>query len=558
MTYITRKKKNGRYYLYLMEDARINGKKKHILQKYIGPEDRLKDLKLSKLFSKHSAHVQVRSLSFGISAALWQIAQNINLIDTIDTIIPKSRHQGLSTGELLTIAAINRCSAPCSKSKLEKWFKRDWLSTQFEINPSYLNAQTYWNHFQSLNEEIINQLETSINKAILAKYNLELDHLLFDPTNFFTFSKTQDSASLLQFGHSKENRNGNKLVSYSLLCARDSGVPIMHETYAGNIQDAKAFKQVPINIQNRLTQLGYTPAQITLVFDKGNHSKEAFHAINEANFGFIVSARNSSYKKLLQLPEDQFTEIMLPVSNKLVKYYKCSRKIYGKRRDLYVVWDPKKQKKHTHHFETQLAEKLLDIEEFFQERLNIKKWRDKEAVAKKLKALIGRNPFKSIIEYKIHGNYADLTYSLSINELAKQNHIKTLGKSILFTNRNDWSARSIIWGYREQYVVEHAFKTMKSPSSIAIRPMYHYTERSIRAHVFICVLSLLLLSLLRYNLSQNSIPLSYGEILEEFDFIRLLEIKFTSQGKLLWKLEKREKMAQKLCRTLELERLIPR
>lgn len=557
MTYLTRKKKNGKYYLYLMEDARIDGKKTHILQKYLGPEERLQDLKISSLFSKHSTHMDIRSVSFGISAALWQIAQKINLIKIIDENVPKSRNQGLSTGELLVIAAINRCVAPCSKSKLEKWFKKDWISSQFEIKPSYIDAQTYWNHFQNISEEIINIVEIAINKSILSKYDVKLEHLLFDPTNFYTFSKNQDSDSLLQFGHSKENRNGNKIVSYSLLCARDSGIPIMHETYAGNNQDANAFKQVPINILERLNQLGYNPAEVTLVFDKGNHSEEAFQAIHDANFGFIASARNSSYKKLLIIPESNFTQIVLPVTNKNVKYYKCSRKIYGKMRDLFVVLDPKKKEKHTIQFEANLAEKLIDIEEFFASRLNIKKWRDLEAVEKKLQSLIGRNPFKSIIEYKIEGNFAHVTYSLSINKNAKQDYVETLGKSIIFTNRKEWSAESIIWGYREQYVVEHAFKKMKSPTSIAIRPMYHYSERSIRSHVFICVLSLLLLSLVRYELNQQSIALSYGEILEELDSIRLSEIILTSQGNSLWKLEKMDILASKLCKKLKLKQLIP-
>ena len=390
------------------------------------------------------------------------------------------------------------------------------------------------------------------------QFDLKLEHLLFDPTNFFTFSKSEDSNSLLQFGHSKEHRNGNKLVSYSLLCARDSGVPIMHETYPGNVQDAKAFKQVPIKIQDRLTQLGYTPAQITLVFDKGNHSKEAFQAIDESNFGFIVSARNSSYKKLLQLPDSKYTEIVLPISGKSVSYYKCSRKIYGKIRDLYVVLDPNKRKKHTFQLEEKLSSKLIEIEEYFQNRLNVKKWRDIDAVRTKLASLIGKNPFKSIIEFEVQGNYAQLSYHLSINENAKQKYIKTLGKSILFTNRKNWDARSIIWGYREQYIVEHAFKYMKSPSSIAVRPMYHHTNRSIRSHVFICVLGLILLSLLRYRLSQHSITLSYGELLEELDSIRLMAIELTSKGNPLWKLEKREKMAAKLCKTLKLKSLVPR
>ena len=98
---------------------------------------------------------------------------------------------------------------------------------------------------------------------------------------------------------------------------------------------------------------------------------------------------------------------------------------------------------------------------------------------------------------------------------------------------------------------------MKSPTSIAIRPMYHYSEKSIRGHVFICVLSLLLLSLLRLELANHSIPLSYFELHSELQDIRLMQIDLTSQGKSLWKLEKTNPLATKIVRKLKLKSLIP-
>ena len=556
MVYLTRRKKKGKVYLYLEQSARINGKPRRVWQKYLGPEDRLQELTFTGLFTKHHTNVIVSTLEFGASAALWKIANEIGLDIIIDRHTSKNRAQGLSVGEYLTIAAINRCVKPSSKSKLGDWFEQDWISTKYEITPEKLTSQSFWNHIQYIDEQKIAEIETAINKVVLKQYNLEMNNLFYDPTNFYTYSEGTGEEGILQFGHSKENRNGKRLVNYTLLCARDSGVPIMHKTYAGNIQDANRFKSTPDEILSRIRKLNLDPKTVTIVFDKGNHSKDAFIALDSTNFGFIASARDSTQKDLLQIPSSNLTTTILPVSGKTVQYHTEKRIIYNKERTIYVILDPKKQKKHRTHFEEKLLEKIAEIQDWFQIRLNVKKWRSFNAVEEKIKKMIGRNPFKSVLRYQIVGSDGNLEYKLSINSDALSNHVETLGKTILFTNHHDWSPESVIWGYREQYIVEHAFRQMKSPTSIQIRPMFHYTDKSIRVHVFICVLALLLLSLLRLSLSRNKLVMSYGDLLDHLNTIHILKIQTSETGTPLWKLANCSEIPKKMVKSLDLKSLI--
>ena len=556
MVYLTRKKKKGKYYLYLEEKAWINGRTRRAWQKYLGPEDKLKDIKFNSLLTRHANKVEVQTIEFGSSAALWQMAEEIELAKIIDTNTGKKRKQNLSLGEYITIAAINRCVAPCSKSKLNRWYEKDWLSTRYDIDPKVLNAQTYWNHFQYLNKEVLVQIELALGQIVVDKYDLDLDSLFYDPTNFFTFSKGSEESELLQFGHSKENRNGCRLVNYWLLCVRESGVPLMHETYAGNTQDAQEFKQVPQRIADRLLALGRDPKRITLVFDKGNHSKDAFAAIDEIKLGFIASRRNSTHKDLLHVPRDEFTKTILPITKKAVEYFKTTKKIYWKDRIIYVVLDPLKQKKYTIRFGERLEEKVLEIKEYFKDRLNVKMWSKKKAVEEKLKSMVGKRPLADIIITEVRGTDGSMTLNVSIDEKARKAHESTLGRTILFTNREEWTPEAVIWSYREQYIVEHAFRDMKSPTAIAVRPMYHHADTSIRAHVFLCVISLLLLSLLRLKLARKSIATSYDELLYELRSIHVLKILTSLKAKPLWKLEKITKNASKFFRALNLKRLL--
>lgn len=552
MVHLVRKENKGKIYLYLEERKWIDGRSRRVFQKYLGPEDKLAELQISSAMKKNTEKVTSRTMEFGISAVLWKIASDIGIPKIIDAHSKKSRDQGLSLGEYITIAAINRCAAPGSKSRLASWFVNDWLSTRFDIDPTVLDAQTYWNHFQYLDESTLASIERDLGKAVVAKYELDVESLFYDPTNFFTFSKGGDGSDLLQFGHSKENRNGLRLASYSLVCARESGVPLMHETYAGNIQDAKHFKGIPGRVATRLNELGRDPSKVTLVFDKGNHSDAAFKEIGERKFGFIVSVRNSTQKDLLQIPRAQLTKTTLPTSGKAVEYYKTTREVYGATRDVYIVLDPKKHEKHATLFQEKLDEKVTQITSFFKARLNVKKWRVKEKVEKKVKAMIGKKPFKDIIKSRISGTEGAITLDIDIDAAAKTAHVESLGRIVLITNQHAWSPEAVIWGYREEYIIERAFRRMKSPTAIAIRPMYHRANACIRAHVFVCVLALLLLSIARLSLARKGIATSYDEIIDSLRKIHATMVTVSGLKNPTWNLDFNEKSLAKIVSAFKL------
>lgn len=552
MVMISRKKQNGKYYYYLEERARVNGKSTRLWQKYLGTEEKIKNMTISLAPEK----LDYKTMSFGSSSALLQIANKIGFIETIDSITNKNRDQNLSVGEYLLIATINRCISPVSKSKLATWFKNDYISTVFQIDSEILNSQTYWNHFQYLGEEEIAQIETRLIKNVIKEYDLDLSTLLFDPTNFFTFIEEKENGELAQFGHSKENRNNLRIINLSLICTLQFGVPIFHQTYEGNVQDAKHFKGVINKIISRFQDMNQKIEEIVLLFDKGNHSDEAFKDITASNLFFIASLRNSTQQDLLNIDKSEFTTIKLPSNNKEVGYYQTTREIYGVERIVYVLYDRQKQKRSIHKFEFKLSKKLDQIQEKIS-KLNVKKWRSKENVEQKLNSIIGKKPFSNILSFSISGPYSKLKVIIHLNGENLQIHYDSLGISIIFTNLNDWDPIKIIQAFRDKYVVEDAFKKLKNPYLIAIRPMYHWSDTCIRAHVFSCILSLLLLSLLRKELNQKKLQLSYEEMLEHLSELDLTMIYTSKKSAPIYKLNRHSPLSAKIYKILKLKSFLP-
>jgi transposase len=592
--YLTRKKKKGKYiHLYLEGRAWIDGRSRRTWQKYLGPEHLLKDINLSGLLSKNAKQVETETLEFGISAALWQIAKEIGIVDKINEVAGKSRDQNLSLGDYLIIAAINRCAAPCSKSKLSQWFTNDWLGTKYDIDPLILNAQTYWNHFQYLTEEKIEKIQLRVIKDVVKDFSLSLEGLLYDPTNFYTFSKggrgwrEGNGSEFLRFGNNKEKRNDKRQVAFWLICDRDSGVPLFHYTYPGNCQDAGIFKEmpkrnkdegetgesVPARVVRYLESLDIKPNKVTMVFDNGNLSKEGMKHIEEGELKFIASRRPSTHKSLLHTPLTKFTDYIIPVTGKPIKYYRTVANVYGKSRTIYVTLDPAKQKKKVCEFRTKMVKKQIEIKEFFADRLDPKKyemlkgqgqkWLKRSEVEKKVRKMIGRAPLKNVIIMRVEGpDEVDVNSNerieifIKIDNKAQTSYEETLGRSILFTNQESWEAGAVIWGYRQQYIVEHAFRQMKCTSSISVRPMFHHTSMTIPAHVFICYLSYLLLSLLRLKLMRKGCPASFEEILESLRAAHVTLIYPSKNVKPIIKMDRMDGLVKRISKHLDFKHLL--
>jgi hypothetical protein len=95
-----------------------------------------------------------------------------------------------------------------------------------------------------------------------------------------------------------------------------------------------------------------------------------------------------------------------------------------------------------------------------------------------------------------------------------------LGKTILFTDRDDWTDAAVVRGSRSQHQVESAFRDLKPVKHLSLRPQRHWTDQKIQVHVFCCVLALMLCGLLRRELDRRGIPRSLPALLEELGQIR--------------------------------------
>ena len=550
MVFLIKKKVKGNIYLYLAKNARIKGKTKRIWEKYIGPENRI-DEKTEILINPEPS---IMTFDFGLPITLMQLIQQLDLIEIINECTSK-RSQGLSVGHYVALAAINRCVKPTSKAKLRRWFDHTALFKEFPPIDTYLDSMAYTNHFKYLTPDVIETIEARINKKLIDAFGVSMNMLFYDPTNFFTYINPKEGSELPRHGHSKESRFTLNLVGLTLFCTKDGGIPVLHETYPGNVQDAKLFKQQIPRLLERLKRVGISPQEICLVFDKGNLSQDAFDQINAAGIHFICSIRPSTQEEFDPLTPTDFTLEPLP-NGKELGVLEFAQELYGPKDRLLVVYNPWLREWQEKNLRRKLEKEVEAVQEWFKDRLNVKKWRTPEAVHEKIKSIIKNKQHLELVDYSVSGTTGKVRYSIAINGTALKAHLDRLGKSYFLSNHPDMSPLEIVWMYRQQYTVETAFKYIKSPDLLSVKPMFHWTDDSIRGHLFTCVLGLLLLTLLTRKIHAKFNKLSLKDIIEYLSEIELAIIAYKGTKKTIKKIVDISPEAAQLSNFLGLNALI--
>lgn len=186
MATIVRKRIKGRLYFYAVQTQWIDGRSRTVWQKYLGKaEDIIKAVQGATPPAPHEAVV----FEFGAVAALYSLAERLQLVDTINAHVTK-REQGFTVGEYMLIATLNRAISPTSKRQIGEWFGGTSLRRWIPIRPDRLTSQRFWDHMGYLGEEEIRAIEADLVARLVREFNVDLRAMLYDATNFFTYIST--------------------------------------------------------------------------------------------------------------------------------------------------------------------------------------------------------------------------------------------------------------------------------------------------------------------------------------------------------------------------------
>jgi transposase len=532
MASLQRRFVRGHAYYYLVESRRVKGRPRPIVLQYLGSADTL----WQRLQNASAPLLRARVLQFGGVAALYDLAQQLQLVELIDQWGDK-RKQGPSLGQYMLVAALNRCLAPTSKLQMPAWLGSTSLLRWLGCSRQPFSAQRFWDNMELLTEDKIEAISQALSRRLIETFRLDLSSLVFDCTNFDTFLDTENSSQLAQRGHAKSKRTDLRIVGLALLVSVDFHVPLLWKVYPGNQHDSQTFAQVLQELTTRYQALARDCQSITLIFDKGNNSAANQEILDASGFHFVGSLVPTHYPDLLAVPLDKFADLQDPRLQP-TRVYRLTGKVWGVEGTRLITFSPELQRKQLRGIQQHLAKKRRALEEL-QAKLRRSqkpgakgKGYTRESLTKHARQICSGQYMTQLLEVWVtgKGKHLKLTYRTDAAALARIEQ-QQLGKRILFTDHQGWSNDQIVLGYRSQSQVEDAFADMKDPHFLSWKPMFHWTDSKIRVHAFYCVLALTLASLLQRRAAQNGISLSVQALMKALNGIQEVINIYPATGK---------------------------
>ena len=536
MASLIKKTIRGKPYYYARECRRVDGKPKIVWQKYLGRADDIITAVTGE-GKPPSPPTEAVLADFGAVVALYDLATRLGLVEHIDRHVPK-RGRGPSVGTYLLVAILNRCVAPSSKAGIAAWFQGTTLPRLLPITPRQLSSQRFWDNMERVSSEAIAAIERDVVSQMVRDFDIDLQRVLFDATNFFTFIDTfNEGSTLAQRGKSKQGRRALRIVGLALLVSADFHVPLLHRTYPGNQHDAPTFESLTTSLIARYRDITDGTEHITLVFDKGNNSQGNLDAVAEGPYHFIGSLVPTQHPELLQIPRRRFRSLDadgLPG----VSAYRTRQRVFGIERTVLVTFNDNFFVAQSRTLLREIAKRQQRLRELQQQlrrrhtgQVRGGKPPTLDGVTQKVGGWLRARHMKDLFKVDIGEREGLPTLSYRFDHRAWQRLQKTLlGKTLLFTDNDDWTDADIVRGYRAQHHVESAFRCMKDPHHISLRPQHHWTDQKVEVHVFCCVLALMLCSLLRRELHHRGIDRSVPDLLEQLDKIRQVGVVYPPSG----------------------------
>lgn len=521
---------HGRTYYYYSHWGWKNGKCRRLSQKYLGKAEDIAQAVQGVGPAPQYAEV----LDWGLPLALWQEAARAQVAEHVDQLCPK-RAQGLSTGDYLRLAAINRAYDPVSKQAMWDWLTRTCLLRWWpEASAGHLTSQRFWDHMDRIEPVVAQAIWQQLLAQVLQRERIELSQICYDGTNFYTFIDTFNlKCQIAKRGKNKQGRCNLRQVSYALFCSTDGQLPLFYDVYEGNRNDAKEFPQVLERFQRWLVQRAgsaWATTKPTLIFDKGNNSGDNFSLIDQLELPYVGSVKLDEHSDLKRVSNrDARWQAATEPDLAGTKSWRTQQVVYGMERTLVVTYNE-------HLFDSQWATVQNDLAQALSQLAAVRQNLQNraaglikggtrpsvESVKRKCDQILHRQHLRQLVQTTVTQNSAGVPQlAYQADATAQQELADTyLGKTLLITSHKEWTDAQVIRAYRSQFVIEEIFHEMKDRRIGTWWPLRHWTDSKIQVHGLYCTIAVLLRALLWRRAQQAGLRLSMAGLLEKLGQIQ--------------------------------------
>jgi transposase len=531
-------------YLQLVEAYREDGKnRQRVLYSFGNVEELREDGQLSRLVDSLQratgcggaarepgldALQTERVLEYGgprLAQALWE---QFGLTDLLRQQLAGRRLRFDAISAIATIV-FNRLLAPRSELGIFAWRDRNWWPEFAATTPDLPHL------YRALDAllEIKQPLEQALFRRLQHLFNLQVDVVFYDLTSSYFEG---DGPPLARYGYSRDKRPDRKQVLLALAC-EEHGFPIAHEVLAGNRADSTTVQDMVAALQER-----FSLRRVIFVSDSGMVSQANLQALDAAGYEYLVAVRKRNVSDAERhAPADLATYEEGPHK---VRVFVSEADTPGAR---YVCcWSEARAEEERQIRDARLAKGQAALQKLA-DQVAAGRLKCATKIAARAATALQRAQARSY--FCTEATEGRFEFALNDEQLAKQQRLE--GRYFLLTNAAKLTAPEAVEAYFTLQEVERAFREMKD--FLKLRPIYHWTDRRVQAHIFACVLAYLLERSLSYQLRAAGVELSARKALDFASRIHAVENAIGEQT--LWTVSRPTPQAQQVLKAVGIERL---
>ena len=444
-----------------------------------------------------------------VGALVW-VAEQLDLIKLIDQACGlQGPINGPTVGETVLAVAVQRACAPAAKCHLEA-FLETCLPRVSCLPASAFTGQAYHRLAAQVTEEQLEQAQIEIARAAAQRFELSTDVLAFDTTNFDTHIATTTPGELARRGHAKSKRSDLRVVGLAALVSETGHVPLLHRTYPGNGSDQTVLGEC-LNALGKLhdalddAQQRTRPACRTLVRDGGSWSEQLELDLDGAGYHTLISLPLSHNASQLALEQAARRGAMKSLGGKLeeVRAARLRTRVGELDRTLVVVESQELLRGQKRGIAVALSKAKEELRKL--ERRAAKGRIQREALEDRVRKVLQREHLSEFVMATVKEKRGQITLDWHVDPARRRLLERTrLGRRVLCTDHHVWSTGRIVYGFRGQWNVEELFRRAKKGGIVSWGPSHQWADSSLRLHTFATVMGLMLVSLARLTLGNQT------------------------------------------------------
>ena len=408
----------------------------------------------------------------------------------------------------------NRLIDPLSKLAISSWYKEKVYLK--DIENSELSPHDFYRSMDYL-EKMKESLEKDLYYELCDLFTLKLNLIFYDTTSSYFEGR---GPHLAKHGKSRDHRPDKRQILIGLLVT-DEGLPIAHKVFEGDEADKATVVETIDDLKRR-----FHLKRVIFVADRGVVSQTNLDYIKEQGFSYIVTLKKRRLNEASKAIDATFPHLEEKRKSDQEEKKNQSEKEEKEKQALlfseyredgcrYLVCLNREKKRDDEIYREERIEKGKKKLEKIKRSVEMGQLKNREKILKKATLALDNTNRK----YFRYSSSQDGLFSYSLVEKVLQEEERLDGIFIIKSTAFDLSPEELIRQYKNLTGVEKAFKEIKN--FLRLRPIRHYQDDRVRAHVFICVLSYLLEKIIEKRLIEADLDLTAREALDKLDDIRL-------------------------------------